>query len=108
MLKKSIGLIVFLAVFFCVGTVLAENPQTTVSVSAPSQCSVSNSTMVPLGTTNCGNFTCANDGQCCGSGTCCPSNMQFYCSSKNMCYSTETAASQACGNSYTICNKPAR
>lgn len=109
MLKRSAGFIVFLTVLLCAVTVLAESPQPAGTVSAPSQCSITPaSTVVPLGTTNCGTYTCANDGNCCGSSTCCPSNMGFYCRSKNMCYSSEADARRACGNGYTICNKPVR
>jgi hypothetical protein len=89
--------------------VLAEDPSSTAPSATPSVCSTSVSgNVTPLGTTNCGSYTCANDGQCCGSNTCCPSNAQFLCRNLNRCYSSESAARQACGNSYYICNKPAR
>ena len=109
MLKKTIGLCLVVTVLLGMTLVLAEDPQPASSSVASSSCTLAaSSAAIPLGKTNCGNYTCANDGQCCGSNTCCPSNMQYLCRNQNRCYSNETEARQACGNSYFICYKPAR
>lgn len=63
---------------------------------------------VPNATTNCGNYTCSNNGNCCGDRTCCPSGYGLYCKSNNKCYSSISAAKAACGESYYICNVPAK
>lgn len=109
MLRKALGLCLFVTVLLGMTIVLAEDPVSSAPAFAPTVCNVpASSTATPLGTTNCGSYTCANDGQCCGSNTCCPSNAQFFCRNLNRCYSSESAARQACGNSYFICYKPAR
>ena len=55
------------------------------------------------------------DGYCCreeccgvwdGKGVCCPAGHGFYCHSRRLCYTTFTAAEQACGRSYYICYAP--
>lgn len=62
----------------------------------------------PNATTNCGDYTCPNNGTCCGNRTCCPSGYSLYCRSNNKCYTSISAAKAACGDSYYICNVPAR
>lgn len=75
---------------------------------SPLQCNQGGGATTALGTTNCGSYTCPNDGSCCGSNTCCPSGYNLYCSNNNKCYNTVAGAQSACGNSYYICSVPAR
>jgi len=72
----------------------------TVGEAAPNQ--------APTATTNCGDYTCANNGTCCGDRTCCPSGYNLYCKNNNKCYTSVSAAQAACGNSYYICSVPAK
>lgn len=63
---------------------------------------------VPNATTNCGSYTCSNNGTCCDNNTCCPSGYNLYCRNKNMCYTSISDAKAACGDSYFVCWVPAR
>jgi hypothetical protein len=79
----------------------------------PLQCNPSGSIsstdkLVPNATTNCGSYTCADNGNCCGDNTCCPSGYNIYCKSKKMCYNTTSGAYAACGNDYYICPQPVK
>lgn len=67
-----------------------------------------NNEPVPYGTTNCGSYTCANDGTCCGDDTCCPNGYDIYCKNKGMCYTSTQDAIDACGQDYDICYKPVK
>jgi len=76
----------------------------------PLQCNKGQNTLnnaVPYAKTDCGPYTCENNGTCCGDDTCCPSGYNIYCKNKSLCYTSTADAARDCGNDYTICYSPA-
>ncbi len=107
--KMLIACLLMVGVLAFSATGLAAEPQTGVQ---PLKCSLTESVSSevnpsPRGTTNCGTYTCSNDGSCC-EGRCCPSGYNIYCRKSNKCYNSTAAAQADCGNSYYICPVPAK